>query len=203
MGSTVTYGPGTATVTYANQTANYFFTTGTIVAFTVPQTGTYYIEADGGSGGGYAYYSNDNEGYSYLGGAGGSVSGNFALVQGETLDIIVGGGGYDLGYIPYGAGFYGGEVGSGGGGGGGASSVVLVQGTTQTILEVAGGGGGGAAVFPSTPTVGGGGGAAVSPSTPTVGGAGGAGPAGNGSGGSATDDGAGGGGFYGSGANGR
>ncbi len=151
----------TTTVTYS----------GTIVSFVVPVTGTYSITAYGAQGG-----STQNVlGTAYVpGGLGGEVSGTFALVQGETLDIAVGGqGGSDS--TPLGdADFF------GSGGGGGGSYVALIDGTTQTLLEAAGGGGGA------------GGGVAGGPGGLSVGGSG-LGGAGNGGGGGA--------GFYGNGAN--
>jgi hypothetical protein len=104
-----------ATITYS----------GTIVSFVVPVTGTYDIAAAGASGGGDLGLDGVSSG-----GLGGKVAADFALVQGETLEIAVGGAGQSISF-------------SGGGGGGGGSFVVLIDGGQQTVLEVAGGGGGG------------------------------------------------------------
>ncbi len=150
----------TTTVTYS----------GTIVSFVVPVTGTYSITAFGAEGGG-----NETAGGGFLpGGLGGEVSGTFALVQGETLEIAVGGNGGSTGLPPGNSNMFG----TGNAGGGGGSFVVLVDGTTQTLLEAAGGGGGNAG-----------------------GGAGGASVGGSGLGGEGYIGGGGGAGFYGNGGN--
>jgi len=97
-----------------------FAATGTIETFVVPQTGSYYIVAYGGQGG-------DGQTSSSLysppggGGLGGEASGDFSLIQGQTLEIAVGASGA-------------------GQGGGGGSFVVWATGTTDAPLIVAGGG---------------------------------------------------------------
>jgi hypothetical protein len=97
--------------------------TGTVVDFTVTETGTYFISAAGAQGG-------DDLGLS-SGGLGAEISGYVSLAAGEQLAIVVGGAGKD------------GNVCSGicGGGGGGASFVYVVG--DATPLVVAGGGGAG------------------------------------------------------------
>ena len=99
---------------------------GKVVTFTVASTGNYMIDAIGGSGGKEAHDDKHDD----LGGFGANVKVEFALTQGEQLQIAVGQGGF---YRPGAGGF--------GGGGGGGASFVLAPGNTPLI--VAGGGGGG------------------------------------------------------------
>ena len=107
-----TIGTGTTNIAY----------TGAIADYTVTTAGTYEIEAIGGGGGGG----------SIGGGGGATIIGDFSLSANQTLQILVGGGGY---------GGYNGFTGSGGGGG---SYVVDYSGGLP--LVVAGGGGGGGVV---------------------------------------------------------
>jgi len=124
------------TSTLQAQTTNIwnFNFSGSIVQWTVPSTGIYDITAYGAQGGQYNT--------STLGGLGAQIGGSFQLLQGETLSILVGGGGVGatLGSesepgAPAPAG------GDPGGGGGGGSFVVV---SSSTPLVVAGGGGGAA-----------------------------------------------------------
>ncbi len=162
------------------------YTAGTLQTFVVPTTGTYKITAYGAQGGSGSYGVNPS--VASPGGLGGEATADFALTQGETLEIAVGQTGSSVSGAstvssgaadrPYTVG------GFAGGGGGGGSFVALVSNSVDTPLEVAGGGGGGSGSFSST--VGG------------AGGAGGAGEPGSGTGAEATNSG-GGAGFYASG----
>jgi hypothetical protein len=91
--------------------------TGSLVDFTVPATGTYQILAFGAQGGSFQLGLGE-------GGLGAEIGGTFTLIQGEILQIAVGGEGGDV-------------MGTGGGGGS------FVVGPNSTPLVVAGGGGGG------------------------------------------------------------
>jgi hypothetical protein len=96
--------------------------TGSLASYSVTATGEYEITATGGSGG---------ASHSFFGGYRAVVSGDFALSQGETLSIAVGGAGAS-GFV---------------GGGGGGSFVTLVVPSLpagSVPLIIAGGGGGGA-----------------------------------------------------------
>ena len=84
--------------------------TGSIVSFTAPVTGVYDIEAFGAQGG-----VNAGIGGARSAGLGAEVSGQFNLIAGETLKILVGGQGGN------GSGL------DGGGGGGGGSFVALAN----------------------------------------------------------------------------
>ena len=88
--------------------------TGSIVTYTVPETGLYDIDAYGAEGGGDA-----NTG---AGGLGAEIGGDVMLTQGEVLSIAVG------------------DAGSAGGGNGGGGSFVVGPGGAP--LVIAGGGGG-------------------------------------------------------------
>jgi len=112
----------------ANCTSSYLSTalegevtvTSGIQYWTVPADGTYRIEAAGAQGG--------SMNGTYVGGDGAVMSGEFNLVEGEVLSIVVG----QVGIV----------AGNGSGGGGG-SFVVYSGGTTNAdILVIAGGGGG-------------------------------------------------------------
>jgi len=107
----------TRTVTVMDVVSTYNFTSGS-QTFIVPVTGTYIINAVGAAGG----YT----GYNAIG-KGALVEGTFALIQGQSISIVVGGKGGDGGWP------------AGGGGGGGT---YIYNNTTGTILLVAGGGGG-------------------------------------------------------------
>jgi hypothetical protein len=99
-----------------------------IQLWTVPKSGTYRILAAGAQGGNHASTS-----YSaYPGGSGATMQGDFDLLLGDKIQILVGSQGKDQTYS------------SGGGtGGGGGSFVVKENGTTNSdILVIAGGGGG-------------------------------------------------------------
>ena len=104
-----------------------------IQIWTVPVTGSYVIEATGGSG------ANGSSGHSHmgpiqwrLGGLGAKISGTFQLMKGTQLKILVGQEGGTSHLMS--------RVMPGGGGGGGGSFVTLLD---NTPLVIAGGGGGG------------------------------------------------------------
>jgi hypothetical protein len=101
--------------TYNNTSTGY---TGTIQSWTVPATGTYTIEAWGAEGG-------KATSYTYNGGKGARMKGNFALTAGEVIKILVGqkGGTYST------------EAMGGGG-------TFVVKQTGNVPLLIAGGGGG-------------------------------------------------------------
>ena len=99
------------------QTWNFGYT-GSIVTWTVPASGMYYIEAIGAQGG--------NGFGSFVGGRGADIGGLFSFTGGDILRIAVGGMGSSY-------------SGSYNGGGGGGSFVV---GASDNPLLVAGGGGG-------------------------------------------------------------
>ena len=119
--------------------------TGSIVSFTAPVTGVYDIEAFGAQGG-----VNAGIGGARSAGLGAEVSGQFNLIAGETLKILVGGQG-------------GNGSGVDGGGGGGGGSFVAIANTPSvgaacpgasssfscpdTLLAAAGGGGGAGTLF--------------------------------------------------------
>jgi hypothetical protein len=86
--------------------------------WTVPSTGTYTIEAQGAQGGGRNGYN---------GGLGAKTKGDFSLVQGEVIKILVGQAGLPSNYDP-------GDAGGGGG--------TFVTKNTNSPLVIAGGGGG-------------------------------------------------------------
>lgn len=157
--------------------------TGGLQSYTVPVTGLYDILAFGGTGGNVVG-APSGQPYSYSGGVGAEIGGDFQLTAGEILSIAVAGGGASNS--------------SGGGGGGG--SFVVAPGNTPLI--VAGGGGGaigsGEVGAPAQlGTAGGSGNFALGyQGAGGVGGSGGGAPGTNDNGG-----GGGGGGFYGSGAN--
>ena len=100
--------------------------TGTTQDFVVPSTGDYEITAIGAAGGD-AYLSSTST--VNPGGAGTSMSGEFALTAGHTIRFMVG----QKGSNPS-------NMTTRGGGGGGATFVYNV--TTSTLLLIAGGGGG-------------------------------------------------------------
>ena len=99
--------------------ATTFLETGAIVDFIVPTTGQYAITAWGAAGGDAQAF-----GTTTLGGLGGELGGDFNLVAGHTLQVLVGEQGAS-GYYP--------------GGGGGA---FVDDQTTSTLIVAAGGGGG-------------------------------------------------------------
>ena len=104
----------------------FFNTSSGIQLWTVPKNGTYRIEAWGARGG--------NNSSGHTGGLGAVVVGDFTLVGGQVLQILVGQQGNDAGYSC-----------SGNSGGGGTFVIEQVS-TTLTnsnILLIAGGGGGG------------------------------------------------------------
>ena len=107
---------------------------GAFVSYTVTQTGTYTITADGAQGGSSTRFHAST----IAGGLGAEVSGTFALTAGETIRIAVGQVGGNTHQTSAGQ-----TTNSyGGGGGGGGTWVELINGSQTTILEVAGGGGG-------------------------------------------------------------
>ena len=101
------YGPSVVTVT------------GGVQAWTVPATANYHIKACGAQGGSNSAHS---------GGAGACVEGDFFLVAGQTVEILVGQTGEDL-TLNYNT-------------GGGGGSFVWISGSTTEPLLAAGGGGG-------------------------------------------------------------
>ena len=114
-----------------------FTNDGTIIqTFTVTTAGTYDITAYGAQGG------NALEGPGSLttgiGGMGAEIGGNFSLVQGEVIEVVVGGAG-DYGFGSF--------EGNAGGGGGGSFVIDTYSGTggakVRIPLVIAGGGGGG------------------------------------------------------------
>ncbi|MFA4834123.1 MAG: hypothetical protein WC619_04750, partial [Patescibacteria group bacterium] len=141
--------------------------TGTIQTWTVPETGTYTIEADGAQGGGID---------PYIGGLGAKMVGTFSLNAGDQIKILVG---------QAGSTYTGGGGGTfvtrddntpliiAGGGGGASSNFNGINATTTTSGEAAGSGGGARNGGPGSGGGGAGGGTAGS-------GAGGAGYCGNG-----------------------
>ena len=96
-----------------------------IQSWTVPSTGTYVIEVWGARAG------HKPDSYNAIGGNGAMMSGEFSLIQGEVIQIIVGQKGDD----PSGSN-------SSGGSGGGGGSFVYYNATDTYPLIVAGGGGG-------------------------------------------------------------
>ena len=113
---------------YAGTTLEGLVTLGNgIQAWTVSDTGTYSIEVAGAKGG-------DHDDSSAQGGAGAMMSGEFNLIAGETLYLIVGQRGRN-----------GQDSGARSGGGGGGSFVYTGSSNTNpTNLLIAAGGGGGA-----------------------------------------------------------
>ncbi len=92
-----------------------------IQRWTVPRTGTYRIDVAGATG--FAYSTNERRGFGYR------LRGDFALTQGQIVQIAVGQGGVGSG-------------GSGGSGGGGTFVVLENSASSHTPLIIAGGGGG-------------------------------------------------------------
>jgi hypothetical protein len=113
---------GTGTELWKNNT-EFFNTLDGIQLWTVPATGIYTIEAFGSQG------ATNSSGHT--GGLGAIIRGDFSLVQGEIIRILVG---QRVNF----------NNSCGGGGGGGGSFVVRSPyNTTESILVIAGGGGGG------------------------------------------------------------
>ena len=114
---------GGETSQWKNDT-NFFNTTSGIQLWTVPQTGTYRIEAEGGRGG-----------YTSRGGCYGTrMRGDFNLEEGEVVRIVIGQRGQQGGH-PWG--------GTQGSGGGGTYVVRSPYNSNSNILVVAGAGGSG------------------------------------------------------------
>lgn len=114
---------GTGVDTWKNDTSFFNVTSG-IQYWTVPATGSYQIEAKGAKGG---------NGAGGTGGAGASIRGDFSLIEGEIIRILVGQAG---GSRP------GSDSNSAGAGGGGTFVVKTPYDSNASILVVAGGGGG-------------------------------------------------------------
>jgi len=111
---------GAGSDTWKNDT-NFFNTNGNgIMLWTVPATGTYRIDAYGAGGGQY-----------FARGLGARMRGDFTLVRGEVIRILVGQPGSD------------GNSCTGSSGGGGTFVVKNSGNTEASILVIAGGGGGG------------------------------------------------------------
>ena len=118
-----------------DETSWTFSYTGGVQSFTAPYTGKYHFEIYGASGGGAS---------TTYGGTGGISSGDYTILEGETIYIVVGGQGSSST-----GGYNGGGSSSGGYGGGGATHIATATGTLASlesnrdaILLVAGGGGG-------------------------------------------------------------
>jgi hypothetical protein len=111
---------GSLSYSYSGSLQNYF----------VAEAGTYQIEVTG-AGGGTALF---RLGTDAKGGVGAQVIGTYTLTEGDVLNVLVGGAGYNGTdkFDTYGA------------GGGGGASLVMDQ-TTGQYLAIAGGGGGGGA----------------------------------------------------------
>ena len=126
-GQTGNTGPALSTIvsgisgndSWKNDTSFLTATSG-IITWTVPETGTYKFTVKGAKGG-------NSSGYGPAGGSGAIMVGEFLLVQGTKLKMLVGQMGQDNYYD---------------GGGGGGSFVTLLD---NTPLIIAGGGGGGSA----------------------------------------------------------
>jgi len=139
-GATGRYGPtlanctSTYTASWASDTSLFNMTSQGIQEWTVPDSGSYKIEAYGASGGDDK--KNYDGGEYNWGGKGVKMEGVFQLNNGSVIFILVG----QLGI---------GNVGTGCGGGGGGTFVVTKSGASHSnavdgdILLVAGGGGGG------------------------------------------------------------
>lgn len=106
---------------------NIFSYTGEPQEVSVPTGANYALVTVTGAGGGSAYNPNGNT----KGGNGDAISGQMPVVQGQSLEVLVGQGGTVIN-------------GGGGGGGGGFSGIFLGPPSQATALLVAGGGGGGA-----------------------------------------------------------
>jgi hypothetical protein len=107
------------------------FTTPGPTTFTAPATGLYDLVGWGAQGGAGSVASSSFTSVPGTGGLGAEIGGDFFLMAGETLSIVVGGQG-------------GNGVAARGGGGGGGSFVLTA---TNTPLIIAGGGGGGGGVL--------------------------------------------------------
>src|SRR5690348_9929972 len=118
--------------------------TGTLVTFTVPETGIYQILAFGAQGGDL---STSDGSFSSIGGRGAQIRGDFNLTSGAVLQIAVGGAG-----MP--------STSFGAGGGGGGGSFVIGHGSTPLVIA---GGGGGAGVVTRPVVAGTGGGGLTGP----------------------------------------
>src|SRR5665213_65109 len=92
--------------------------TGSVVNYTVPTTGTYYILATGAAGG---------SGANNPGGAGTEIEGSISLSSGTVLDIAVGGAGLT------------GNFGTIWGGGGGGGTFLWLDGQTTPLIAAGGG----------------------------------------------------------------
>jgi hypothetical protein len=102
-------------------------------SWTVPTTGLYRVDVWGGQGG----FGTNINGVRFLGGLGAEVAGDFQLVAGETLSILVGAEGENRGGQPF------------GGGGGDASAVFLFGEVVPLLMAGAGGGSPAFAILPS------------------------------------------------------
>ncbi|NVO03994.1 MAG: hypothetical protein HXX09_14960, partial [Bacteroidetes bacterium] len=128
-GATAQYGPTQAQINtaYTATTLNGLVTSNSGVQYwTVPNTGTYKIEAYGAQGGAIGGYS---------GGLGAKMSGEFSLTAGDVIRIVVGQVGIG--------------VGMGAGGGGGSFVIKSPFNTNASILVIAGGGGGASSYTPN------------------------------------------------------
>ncbi len=154
---------------YAQDTTKYLYI-GSVQTFTVPNC-VYNIRMKawgaGGSGGGADSYGGA------VGGAGAFVESDFAVVPGQILTVIVGGGagpgangasgygggpsGWGNGIFDGGTGGIAGGSGSSGGGGGGGGGTALLNGASVLMVAGAGGGGSGGGQHSSGATGGAGG----------------------------------------------
>lgn len=167
-------------LTDGTSTASFSSPGGTATTWTAPSDQTITVEMWGpGGGDGGTYFGTGGNG-----GTGGYAKVNYAIEDGDVLDVYVGGAGSDgagsgstgggaggAGYVSGGAGGDASCTGAGGGGGGGASAVLN---NSDTVIGSAGGGGGG--------------GGAGSASSECADGGGGGGGARGGTGGSGGDD---------------
>jgi hypothetical protein len=139
-----------AGTTFIGSTANFTVSGNGVQEFTIPVTGTYRITAVGASGG--AGVGDDNQftdassnrgasggGTGAYGGYGASMRGDFSLLQGEILALVVGQCGRR------------GTGNSNCGGGGGGGTFVYKK-SDQTLLIAAGGGGGNNGASGENPT---------------------------------------------------
>ena len=154
---------------YSQITAKFFYAGG-VQTFTVP-CGVFVLHVKawgaGGSGGGADDYGGA------VGGAGAFVGSDLAVVPGQVITVILGGGagpggnhtswvgggasGWGNGLFAGGAGGNSGGSGSSGGGGGGGGGVALYAGSTLLLVAGGGGGGSGGGQYSSGATGGGGG----------------------------------------------
>lgn len=153
-------------IAYSQNATTSFVYTGAVQTFTVPCTSTLHIKAwgGGGSGGGADSFGGA------VGGAGGCAESDIAVVAGQVITIVVGGGagpgsggsgvgggpsGWGNGVFDGGVGGNAGSSGGSGGGGGGGGGTGVYLGASLIVVAGAGGGGSGGGQFSSGATGGG------------------------------------------------